>query len=323
MGFSIDGGPFKDGLPYAHLKAGVTKVYELVKQTYPAKAQALEISFLDSAPDGKSRQERLKLLYPQTRSYTETLKVPESPKPKISWDKLDLPNKSTFVDTVEKLAKFLEIIQAVKDLDPDIFCDCEGDNLGRNGTFSLLQVMIAPKDHTWIIDITVLKDKAFDTRGPGLSGRTLREIMEDSQILKIFYDVRNDADAFFSHYKIYLRGIIDMQFMELAIRVSDRRRRVGLDTCMARVLMSKERMAEISMRKLDWDTAALWQYHKTAGQNYCKGEKGWAVYDERPLLPVLLRYAINDVVLVIMNSFRSSFPSYFTSSPRESTNFNL
>jgi len=31
------------------------------------------------------------------------------------------------------------------------------------------------------------------------------------------------------------------------------------------------------------------------GREYCGGEKGWGVYDERPLRPILLRYAVNDV----------------------------
>jgi len=117
---------------------------------------------------------------------------------KESWDQLSFPVKSTLVDTDEKLAEFMKVVQAVKQHDVELFCDCEGNNLGRFGTLSLLQIMFASLDHTWVIDITILKTKAFDTRAPGPNGRTLREILEDESIFKVFYDTRNDSDALFS-----------------------------------------------------------------------------------------------------------------------------
>jgi exonuclease 3'-5' domain-containing protein 1 len=109
-------------------------------------------------------------------------------------------------------------MQTIKKHEFELFCDCEGDTLCRHGTLSLLQLMIASLNHTWVIDITVLCEKAFDTKGPGPEGRSLREILEDDQIPKMFLDVRNDADALFSHCGVRLQCPIDIQLMELASR---------------------------------------------------------------------------------------------------------
>ncbi|KAL2060851.1 hypothetical protein VTL71DRAFT_8903 [Oculimacula yallundae] len=53
--------------------------------------------------------------------------------------------------------------------------------------------------------------------GPGLrfgDVHTLKEILECPDITKIFFDVRNDADALFAHFGIHLRGTLDLQLLE-------------------------------------------------------------------------------------------------------------
>jgi hypothetical protein len=43
---------------------------------------------------------------------------------------------------------------------------------------------------------------------------TLKEVLESPCTPKIFFDIRNDADALFAHFGIHLRGTMDLQLLE-------------------------------------------------------------------------------------------------------------
>lgn len=47
---------------------------------------------------------------------------------------------------------------------------------------------------------------------------TLRNILESPKIPKVFFDVRNDSGALYTHYQIALQGIEDVKLMENASR---------------------------------------------------------------------------------------------------------
>jgi exonuclease 3'-5' domain-containing protein 1 len=47
---------------------------------------------------------------------------------------------------------------------------------------------------------------------------SLKTILESPTIPKVFFDIRNDSDALFSHFQISVDGIKDLQLMELASR---------------------------------------------------------------------------------------------------------
>lgn len=84
---------------------------------------------------------------------------------------------------------------------------------------------------------------------------------------------------------------IDIQFVELASRNHRESRgyRHGLNKCI------NEAISEFS-RSIPWHDLSQWHYHKTKGKTYCEGPEGFGVYDDRPLAPIILRYAVNDVV---------------------------
>lgn len=63
------------------------------------------------------------------------------------------------------------------------------------------------------------------------SGTSLKTILESPTIKKVLFDVRNDSDALFAHHQISLRGVIDIQLMELAARTYSRRYLAGLAKC--------------------------------------------------------------------------------------------
>jgi exonuclease 3'-5' domain-containing protein 1 len=98
--------------------------------------------------------------------------------------------------------------------------DLEGKNLSRDGTLALLAILIHPSRATYIVDVQTLGDSAFAT--PGTGGQTLKAILEDPRTPKYVWDIRNDADALWAHYKVRPAGVIDVQLLENASRVGDK-----------------------------------------------------------------------------------------------------
>ena len=46
----------------------------------------------------------------------------------------------------------------------------------------------------------------------------IRELLEDPDFPKIFFDCRQDSDALFHQFGVLLRGVRDLQLMELLLR---------------------------------------------------------------------------------------------------------
>ncbi|KAH7016464.1 uncharacterized protein B0I36DRAFT_355252 [Microdochium trichocladiopsis] len=56
----------------------------------------------------------------------------------------------------------------------------------------------------------------FNTSGK--NGVTMKDILEDPAIPKVFFDVRSGADALYAHFNIALQGVEDVQLMENVAR---------------------------------------------------------------------------------------------------------
>ena len=136
---------------------------------------------------------------------------------------------------------------------------------------SILQVHVSPNDRTFLIDIHSLGKNAVSTAGS--SGQTLKGILESDSIPKVFFDVRNDSDALFSHYGIKLACIHDIQLMELATRSFSRRCVNGLTKCI-------ERDINLSMSE-----RKVWKETKEKGLDLFAPERGgdYEVFNARPL----------------------------------------
>jgi exonuclease 3'-5' domain-containing protein 1 len=134
--------------------------------------------------------------------------------------KLDL-NKAgqdpELVDTEAKVASLIEKLHDLPTSPPSLYIDLEGVNLSRLGSISILQICILPLDESYLVDVHTLKEKAF-LHPASKNNQTLLGILESSHIPKVFFDVRNDSDALFSHFNVKLAGIMDLQLMELATR---------------------------------------------------------------------------------------------------------
>jgi exonuclease 3'-5' domain-containing protein 1 len=166
---------------------------------------------------------------------------------------------------------------------PSLYIDLEGINLSRKGPISIMQILVLPENQTYLIDIHKLGSEAFST--PGKSGETLKGILESKSIPKVFFDVRNDSAALFSHFQIDLAGIHDLQLMELATRSFSKRCLKGLTKCIEGDLSLTS--AEIKVCK----------EIKEKGLSLFAPERGgsYEVFNVRPLDNEMRLYCIQDV----------------------------
>ena len=128
------------------------------------------------------------------------------------------------------LKSFLDSISSANDL----YIDLEGQNSSRNGSISLVIILILPDNIIYAIDVQDLGAEAFDTVGH--SGKSLKSILRDGRIDKYFWDVRNDADPLWAHYKVDMNGVTDIQLPENASRRGPKKYLSGLGKIIERDL---------------------------------------------------------------------------------------
>ena len=126
--------------------------------------------------------------------------------------------KTEIINTMEQVGDLIEWL-ILRHTPPTMYIDLEGVNLCREGSISILTLLIdtgTPTVSVYLIDVHTLGAQAFNTAG--VEGKTLRDILQDEKIPKVFFDVRNDSDALFAHFGVALQGIEDVQLMESATR---------------------------------------------------------------------------------------------------------
>lgn len=190
------------------------------------------------------------------------------------------------VDTPTAMAEVIDKLGNLPTSPPSLNIDLEGINLCRHGSLSILQIYVLSTHKTYLIDVHVLGSKAFST--PGKNKVTLKSIFESPNVPKVFFDVRNDPDALFSFFQIDLRGIQDLQLVELATRRVSRKFVNGLSRCIDRdaPLSIEERLRLVRV--------------KSAGTKLFAPEKRgrYEVFNERPLAKDIVDYCANDVQIL-------------------------
>ncbi|KAM7219406.1 hypothetical protein V8F06_005140 [Rhypophila decipiens] len=215
-----------------------------------------------------------------------------------------------------------------------LYIDLEGQNLSREGTLSLMTVFVLPLKVTYLIDIytlgslafttpvaapadgdskvpTAINDKAIDSNDgveSDASPLTLKSILEDPTLPKYFWDVRNDADALWSHHQVRLAGVIDVQLFENASWRRDKTYLKGLDKCIdkdlnleptarqafavtkreVRDMMDAARPRETVILRLN---AAL-----TKSASSSTAQSSSDIFPRRPLDTKIIDYCVGDVV---------------------------
>ena len=188
------------------------------------------------------------------------------------------------IDSVESLAKLIDVIVELPVALPSLFVDLEGINLSRQGSISVIVLFTQPDSAVYLIDIHTLGATTFSTEGK--ANQSLKFIFESTTTPKVFSDVRNDSDALYSHFNTKLACVQDLQLMELATRTGSRKFVNGLGTCIARDA------SMTAAKKLEWTN------NKRAGLRlWCPDHGGaYDVFNERPLREDIIKYCAQDVI---------------------------
>ena len=196
----------------------------------------------------------------------------------------------TIVDTQESMSAALKSLTVSSASEkPVLYLDLEGINLCRNGSISILQVYQCEEDHVYLIDVHTLGKAAFSTTAKDRV-TTFKSVLENPSILKGFFDVRNDSDALYNHFNVYLQGVVDIQLMELQTRTGSKRLLNGLAKCLERYFTTAHMTVQ----------ASEWHLVKQAGRRLFAPERGgsYEVFNSRPMKQAVVDYCIQDVTLL-------------------------
>ncbi|KAH8434349.1 uncharacterized protein LDX57_011997 [Aspergillus melleus] len=191
-----------------------------------------------------------------------------------------------FIDTSAGIANLIDYLDGLPVRPPSLYVDLEGVNLSRNGTISIIQIYVLPLDMTYLIDVRTLQEETFSQ--PSAMGRTLKDIFESPSTPKVFFDVRSDSDALYSHFGISLGGVQDVQLMELATRNFPKDLVHGLGTCIER---------DLSMSSSEQQS---WKIRKENGRKlFAPGQGGsYEIWNTRPLPADIMQYCVQDVKIL-------------------------
>lgn len=198
---------------------------------------------------------------------------------------------ANIVDSPGSVIALLDCLESLNNqvASPSLFCDLEGVKLSRRGSISIFQIFVPEKSCTYLVDVHVLGESAFVTSNG--SGATLKSLLESASITKVFFDVRNDADALCAHYGIHLQGVHDLQLMEVASRRHSSKARIsGLARCI-----------EVDVG-LDDEAKEIFKSTKHRGLVLFAPAYGgsYEVFNFRPLRQDIIDYCTQDVVYLPM-----------------------
>jgi exonuclease 3'-5' domain-containing protein 1 len=171
--------------------------------------------------------------------------------------------------------------------EPTMYIDLKGVNLCHEGLLSILTLLIntgIPTIHVCLINVYSLGSQAFNTTG--IKGKTLKDILQDKKILKVFFNVYNNSDALFAHFGVALQGVEDIQLIESATRTTTSSRKYlnGLAKCIKQgVLYSSD--------------LTSWKLVKEKGGRLFKAEYGGSYkgFEQCPIPNEIISYCVGDV----------------------------
>ena len=190
------------------------------------------------------------------------------------------------VDSVTTMIALLDSLSSLAVDPPSLYFDLKGVNLGRHGRITIISFYILPLKKICLVDIDRLRETAFSTTNS--SGTSLKSVLESSTTPKVVFDIRNGSDALFSHYKISVDGIKDLQLMELARRGHSKNFVAGLARCI-------EMDSPVSSA-----AKSEWQRMKEDASKIYDPKKGGrrGAFNGRPLKPEIMQYCAGGVALL-------------------------
>jgi len=192
------------------------------------------------------------------------------------------------IDTTKQISDLVDWLHfrhaPPEPMEPTMYIDLEGVKLSRNGSLSILTLLVdtgIPTMSIYIIDVHTLGTQAFTTSG--IERTNLKDILQNERIPKVFFDVRNDSDILFAHFGVKLQGVQDIQLMESATRTTTGSRKYlsSLVKCVA---------------DLGHNTAS-WKLAKETGERLFRSEYGgsYQVFNQRPIPKQIVSYCVGDV----------------------------
>ena len=187
---------------------------------------------------------------------------------------------STTIDSSAGVASLVKTLAGLPKSPPSLYLDLEGPNLSRHGSISIIELLVLPRKHVYLIDVHVLGEKVFSTASS--DGQTFKNIFEDPGIPKVFFDVRNDSDALYSHFQVKLAGVQDIQLLENAARTFNRKCVNGLARCIEQdaVMTASEKQQ--------------WKMVKERGTRLFSPQSGgsYEVLNQRPIMEDIKKYCV-------------------------------
>lgn len=141
--------------------------------------------------------------------------------PKVTSSYIYVTNSSSLKAMVNQLA-------GLPDTEPYIGFDLEANKLGHQSPLCIIQIRDFFNSQTFIVDLLVLGKKVFSTKAGKAS---LRSILEDAKVEKLIFDVRQDSCALYGNMGIKLKGMLDLQVMDLLRYRYAPSSRIGLQRC--------------------------------------------------------------------------------------------
>lgn len=201
---------------------------------------------------------------------------------------LDSPFRIDLVDSFGKLTDLLMHLENLcsRNQGTTLAFDFEGVKLCRHGALCLVQLTCCDDPRSvYVLDVHVLGKKAFTFETP--NGTSMKSILEDQNICKVWFDPRNDVDALYHQFGISPNGIFDLQLAEVA----ERRNRgfnvnyvQGLHKCLTQ------------SPQLSNDQKTFAQRINELGKRLFEPQYGgnYEIFQHRPLNSVILVYAAHD-----------------------------
>lgn len=156
----------------------------------------------------------------------------------------------------------------------------------RYGELCLMQITISDQPmHTFVLDIHKLGKRAFTLQAPG--GTSIKGVLEDERVRKVWWDCRSDIDVLWNHFEIFPKGIFDLQLGEVACR-----RSCGIEV---RFVLGLQK-ALMQSPSLEPEQKSFAETIDQLGKNLYEPNYGgnYDVFQNRPLNPIILIYAAHD-----------------------------
>lgn len=164
----------------------------------------------------------------------------------------------------------------------EVAVDIEGIDLGRHpGKVCIVQVCGRASRTVYLFDISTLQGDAFEAGG-------LASLLESSDVLKVFFDVRSDTDALFHNHQVRVRGAYDLQVLyHLKFCGPKTNYLTGL----------KKVLGEYGATEIPAEEMRSLESLKEQGLHLFAPERGgtYAVWEKRPLSAELVQYCAADV----------------------------